>query len=281
MHRDGTRLVRAQRRPGRHALLVGCALLGLLGPAQLATATTLVVLVNQRAIVIGADSMRTLAGGGTQAVCKIHDTDGVVFGFAGAVSSEHFDATGIAARELAGRGDLGLKARRIADALQAGLVQHFQSRRIERTRRELVEGQRGRPVTGFIAALVEGKPQGFLILVLADPATDGVTLTTQVDPLDTMGRAQAIFLSSQHQEVIDKANRTMAARARATVPELVAAAGELVRLDLHLEAERAVAERKSGPPATVAVLDGEGFRFVDPGVCTAGRGAVTQSPRLR
>src|SRR4029453_5073535 len=78
------------------------------------SATTLVVLVSRRAIVIGADSMRTLAGGGTAPVCKIHSTGDVVFGFAGAVSSEHFDATGIAARELAGPGDLGQKARRIA-----------------------------------------------------------------------------------------------------------------------------------------------------------------------
>jgi len=136
-------------------------------------------------------------------------------------------------------------------------------------------------VTGFIAALVDGKPQGFLVLVLADPAPDGVTLTTKVDPLDTLGPNQAIFLSSQHQEVIDRANRTAADRDRATVPGLVAAAGELVRLDLSLEETRAVAERKSGPPATVAVLDRDGFRFADPGVCVAGTGPAPRSPRLR
>ena len=245
------------------------------------SATTLVVLVSKRAIVIGADSMRTLAGGGTVPVCKIHSTDDVVFGFAGAVSSERFDAMSIAARELAGPGDLGQKARRIADALQTGLVEHFKVRRIERTRRELVEGQRGRPVTGFIAALVDGKPQGFLILVLAEPAPDGVTLTTKVDPLDTAGPDRAIFLSSQHQEVIERANRVMADRDRTTVAELVAAAGELVNLDLTLEAGRAVAERKSGPPATVAVLDREGFRFADAGVCAPAAGTAGRSPAAR
>ena len=216
--------------------------------------------------------MRTLAAGGTEAVCKIHDRDGVVYGFAGAVSAEQFDAAAIAARELAGGGDLAQKARRIADALQTGLVEHFRSRRIEGTRRELIEGQRGRPVTGFIAALVDGKPQGFLVLVLAEPAADGVTLTTKVDPLDTLGPDRAIFLSSQHPEVIARANQTMSGQARAAVPELVAAAGELVRLDLTLEEARsAPRERRSGPPASVAVLDRDGFRFAVPGVCAAGR----------
>jgi hypothetical protein len=245
------------------------------------SATTLVVLVSKRAIVIGADSMRTLAGGGTTPVCKIHNTGDFVFGFAGAVSSERFDATSIAARELAGPGGLGQKARRIADALQAGLVEHFRTRPIGRTRRELVDGQRGRPVTGFIAALVDGKPEGFLILVLAEPAPDGVTLDTKVDPLDTAGPDRAIFLSSQHQEVIERANRVMADRERASVAELVAAAGELVNLDLTLQATRAAAERKSGPPTTVAVLDRDGFRFADPGVCTPAAGAPVRSPAAR
>jgi hypothetical protein len=245
------------------------------------SATTLVVLVSRRAIVIGADSMRTLAAGGTAAVCKIHSTNDVVFGFAGAVSSEQFDATSIAARELAGRGDLGQKARRIADALQAGLIEHFKTRRIDRTRRELVDGQRGRPVTGFIAALVGGKPQGFLVLVLAEPTPDGVTLSTRVEPLDTAGPDRAIFLSSQHQEVIERANKVIADRDRATGEELVAAAGDLVTLDLTLEAARPVADRKSGPPATVAVLDREGFRFADPGVCVPATGTAGRSPGAR
>ena len=125
------------------------------------------VLVSHRAIVVGADSMRTLAGGGTESVCKIHDCDGVVFAFAGAVSSERFDATTIAERELAGSGDLAQKARRIADALQAGLVEHFKTRRIERDPARAGRRAAGRPVTGFIAALVDGKPQGFLVQVLA------------------------------------------------------------------------------------------------------------------
>jgi hypothetical protein len=233
-----------------------------------ASATTLVVLVGKRAIVIAADSMRTLAGGGSQTICKIHDRDGVVFAFAGAVSSDRFDATTIAARELAGPGGLGQKARRIADALQAGLVEHFNTRRVGGMRRELVDGQRGRPVTGFIAALVDGKPQGFLVLVLAEPSPNGVTLNTRVEPLDTMGPDRAIFLSSQHQEVIERANRTMSGTATASVPDLITAAGALVALDLSLEGTRDAAQRKSGPPASVAVLDRDGFRFTDPGVCT-------------
>ena len=171
-----------------------CAFFTLALLAAPAAATTLIVLVSDRAIVIAADSLRTLAGGGTEAVCKIHDRDGVAYGFAGAVSAEGFDATAIAGRELAGSGDLAQKSRRIADALQAGLVEHFRTRRIEGTRRELLEGQRGRPVTGFVAALVDGRPQGFLILVLAEPATGGLTLSTRVEPLDTRGPDRAIFL---------------------------------------------------------------------------------------
>jgi len=236
--------------------------------ARPTTATTLVVLVSKRAIVIGADSMRTLAAGGTEAVCKIHDRDGIVYGFAGAVSSDRFEAAAIARQELTGAGDLRQKATRIAEALQAGLVEHFKTRRIDRTRRELVEGQRGRPVTGFIAAVVDGKPQGFLILVLAAPSADGVTLTTKVEPLDTMGPDRAIFLSSQHEEVIERANRTMSGRANASAAELMAAAGELVNLDLALEAQRSPAQRKSGPPTAVAILDRDGFRLAVPGVCT-------------
>jgi hypothetical protein len=261
MHR-----VTSARRVRMAARLAALALFVCVGLAP-ASATTLVVLVGKRAIVIGADSMRTLAAGGTETVCKIHDRDGVVFAFAGAVSSDRFDATTIAARELAGHGDLGQKARRIADALQAGLVEHFKTRRVEGMRRELVDGQRGRPVTGFIAALVDGKPQGFLVLVLAEASPNGVTLNTRVDPLDTLGPDRAIFLSSQHQEVIERANRTMGDNATASVPELVTAAGALVALDLSLEATRDPAQRKSGPPASVAVLDRDGFRFSDPGVC--------------
>jgi hypothetical protein len=260
---NGTRRHRAAARAC--AVVVALCVLTILGPN--ASATTLVVLVSRRAIVVGADSMRTLAGGGTESVCKIHERDGVVFAFAGAVSSERFDATTIAERELAGRGDLAQKARRIADALQVGLVEHFKTRRIEGTRRELIEGQRGRPVTGFVAALVDGKPQGFLVLVLADGGARGVTLTTKVEPLDTLGPDQAIFLSSQHQEVIETANSSVSAQARASVEELVTAAGNLVNLDLRLEGERSPQQRKSGPPASIAVLDRDGFRFTDPGVC--------------
>ena len=263
--RNRARRARAAARAAAGALLV------LAGLAPPASATTLVVLVSRRAIVVGADSMRTLAGGGTQAVCKIHETGDVVFAFAGAVNSEHFDAATIAAGELARPGELGDKARRIAGALQAGLVEHFKSRRIDGTRRELVEGQRGRPVTGFIAALVDGKPQGFLVQVLAAPSANGVTLTTKVEPLDTLGPDRAIFLSSQHAQVIERANRTMSARAGASAAELVAAAGELVNLDLALEADRSPAQRKSGPPAAVAVLDRDGFRLAVAGVCTAPR----------
>ena len=264
MHRrDGVRPLCFAARAGAVAMLL------LAATPRSALATTLIVLVSQRAIVIGADSMRTLAAGGTEAVCKIHDRDGVVFGFAGAVSADQFDAAAIAARELGRGGDLAQKARRIADSLQTGLVEHFRSRRVEGTRRELIEGHRGRPVTGFIAALVDGKPQGFLVLVLAEPTADGVTLTTKVDPLDTLGPDRAIFLSSQHPDVIARASQTMSGKARAAVPELVAAAGDLVRLDLSLEEGRPAADRRSGPPASVAVLDQDGFRFAVPGVCAA------------
>jgi hypothetical protein len=261
------------------AAAVGLSVLAALVPA--ASATTLVVLVSRRAIVVGADSMRTLAAGGTESVCKIHDRDGVVFAFAGAVSSERFDAATIAERELAGSGDLAEKARRIADALQAGLVEHFKTRRVEGTRRELIDGQRGRPVTGFVAALVDGKPQGFLVLVLAEGAGRGVTLSTKVEPLDTLGPDQAIFLSSQHQEVIATANQSMTARARGSVEELVTAAANLVRLDLRLEEERSPAQRKSGPPVSIAVLDRSGFHFTEPGVCgpaATRSGAMSLSP---
>ena len=262
--RGGVRSLCFAARTGAVALLL------LSATPRPAPATTLIVLVSHRAIVIGADSMRTLVAGGTEAVCKIHDRDGVVYGFAGAVSAAQFDAAAIAARELGGGGDLAQKARRIADSLQAGLVEHFRSRRIEGTRRELVEAHRGRPVTGFIAALVDGKPQGFLVLVLAEPTADGVTLTTKVDPLDTRGPDRAIFLSSQHPEVIARANRTMDGKAAAAVSELVSAAGDLIRLDLTLEEGRRPADRRSGPPVSVAVLDQDGFRFAVPGVC-AGR----------
>jgi hypothetical protein len=273
---NSARRFQAAARVGAGVLLV------LAGLAPPASATTLVVLVGRRAIVIGADSMRTLAGGGTQTVCKVHEAGDVVFAFAGAVNSERFDATTIAARELASRRtDLGEKARRIADALQAGLVEHFKSRRIDGTRHELIDGQRGRPVTGFIAALIDGKPQGFLVQVLAAPSADGVTLTTKVEPLDTLGPDRAIFLSSQHQEVIDRANRVMADRERASVSELVAAAGELVNLDLALEGVRAIAERKSGPPVTIAVLERDGFRFADPGVCPPAGSPPRRTPAAR
>jgi hypothetical protein len=88
-------------------------------------------------------------------------------------------------------------------------------------------------------------------------------------------------LSSQHEEVIERANKVIADRARATGDELVAAAADLVTLDLTLEATRPVAERKSGPPATVAVLDRDGFRFVDAGVCVPAAGTAGRSPAAR
>jgi hypothetical protein len=272
--------------PRRHRVTAGacavvvavCVLAALVPPAA---ATTLVVLVGRRAIVVGADSMRTLAGGGTESVCKIHDRDGVVFAFAGAVSSDRFDATTIAERELAGSGDLAQKARRIADALQVGLVEHFKTRPIDGTRRELIDGQRGRPVTGFVAALVDGKPQGFLVLVLAAGGANGVTLTTKVEPLDTLGPDQAIFLSSQHQQVIEAASRSVSTKARARVEQLVTAAGDLVNLDVRLEGERSPRERKSGLPVAIAVLDRAGFRFTNPGVCTSDAPRAGRSPAVR
>jgi hypothetical protein len=278
MHRlDAPRRHRAAARACAVAVAL-CVLAALVTPVS---ATTLVVLVGRRAIVIGADSMRTLAGGGIESVCKIHHRDGIVFAFAGAVSSERFDATTIAERELAGSGDLAEKAQRIADALQVGLLEHFKTRPLEGTRRELIDGQRGRPVTGFVAALVDGKPQGFLVLVLAAAATNDVTLTTKVEPLDTVGPDQAIFLSSQHQQVIEAANRSVSAKVRASVEQLLTAAAHLVNLDLRLEAERSPRERKSGPPVAIAVLDRDGFRFSDPGVCAPASPHVGRSLAAR
>jgi hypothetical protein len=94
-------------------------------------------------------------------------------------------------------------------------------------------------------------------------------LTTRVDPLDTKGRDRAIFLSSQHPEVIEEANRSVSSREHASMPALVEAATRLVDLDLQLESGRSSALRKSGPPVTVAVLDRDGFRLAVPGVCGA------------
>jgi hypothetical protein len=230
------------------------------------SATTLVVLVSDRAIVIGADSMRTLAAGGSEAVCKVQHRDGVIYGFAGAVGSEQFDAGAIAAQELAGGGTLAQKGRRIADALQAGLVLHFSTRPVEAMRRELLDRHRGRPMTGFVAGLVEGRPRGFLVMVRAEEASGGVTLTTRVEPLDTTGPDRAVFLSTQHPDVIEQANGGLR-NGRAAVGDLVAAARRLVDRDLQLEAQRKVTQRKSGPPVVVAVLDRDGFRLAVPGVC--------------
>jgi hypothetical protein len=139
--------------------------------ARPVSATTLVVLVSHRTIVIGADSMRTLASGGRESVCKIRQSNGVVYAFAGAVGSEAFDAAAIAATQIEGAGTLAEKAHRTAGALQAGLVEHFKSRPVDSSRRELLERHRGRPVTGFVAAMVDGKPEVWVVLVQAEPAS--------------------------------------------------------------------------------------------------------------
>jgi hypothetical protein len=235
-------------------------------PAQ---ATTLVVLVTGRAVVVGADSMRTLASGGRETVCKINHRDGVVFGFAGAVNAERFDAATVAAAEIARGGTLAEQASRTAEALQAGLAAHFKGRDIDRTRRELVEAHRGRPVTGFVAGLVEGRPQVWLVMVRAEPAPDGVTLKTHVDQLDTRRRDRAVFVSPQHEDVIARARERLGHRPRVSVDDLVGAAAELVAMDVALDEQRAPTARKSGPPTAVAVLDDSGFRLVMPGECAA------------
>jgi hypothetical protein len=262
--------MRCSHRSRRRVVLVALVALAAVCSSVVAAtpvgATTLVVLVSDRAIVIGADSMRTLAAGGTEAVCKIQYRDDVVSGFAGAVASERFEAAAIAAQELAGGGTLAQKARRIADALQAGLVRHFGSRQVDAMRRELLARHRGRPVIGFIASVVDGRPHGFLVMVLAEEATGGVTLTTRVEPLDTAGPDRAIFLSTQNPDVIEQANGALRS-ARAPVADLVVAAQRLVDLDLQLEGQRAVEQRRSGPPVAVAVLDRNGFRLAVPGVC--------------
>jgi hypothetical protein len=242
------------------------ALVSLAAPAG---ATTLVVLVTRRAVVVGADSMRTLASGGRETVCKINHRDGVVFGFAGAVNAERFDAATVAAAEIARGGTLAEQAARTAEALQAGLVAHFTHREVDRTRRELVEAHRGRPVTGFVAGLVKGRPEVWLVMVRAEPAPDGVTLTTQVDRLDTTQPDRAVFVSPQHPDVIARARERLGDRRRASVAELVGAAAELVAMDIALDEQRAPQARKSGPPTAVAVLDGDGFRLEMPGECPA------------
>jgi hypothetical protein len=231
-------------------------------------ATTLVVLVTGRAVIVGADSMRTLASGGRETVCKINHRDGVVFGFAGAVNAERFDAATVAAAEIARGGTLAELASRTAEALQAGLVAHFKDRDVVRTRRELVEAHRGRPVTGFVAGVVKGRPHVWLVMVRAEPAPDGVTLTTHVDQLDTKRPDRAVFVSPQHQDVIVHARERLGHKPRASVDDLVGAAAELVAMDVALDEQRAPKSRKSGPPTTVAVLDADGFRLVMPGECT-------------
>ena len=259
----------ADPRPSRATARACLAAALVLAASMPAHATTLVVLVTGRAVIVGADSMRTLATGGRETVCKINHRDGVVFGFAGAVNAERFDAATVTAAEIAKGGTLAEQASRTAEALQAGLVAHFKGRDVDRTRRELVEAHRGRPVTGFIAGLVEGRPQVWLVMVRAEPAPDGVTLTTHVDQVDTKRPDRAVFVSPQHPDVIAHARERLGHKPRASVDDLVGAAAELVAMDVALDEQRAPKARKSGPPTTVAVLDDDGFRLVMPGECTA------------
>jgi hypothetical protein len=240
-----------------------------LATATPADATTLIVLVNGRSVVVAADSMRTLANGGRESVCKIHYRDGVVFGFAGAVSTERFDASTVAADEIARGGTLAQQASRTADALQAALVAHFKGRDVNRTRQELVEAHRGRPVTGFLAALVKGRPHVWMVVLRAEPAADGVTLTTDIEQISTRQLDRAVFISSQHPDVIARARERLGHVRRASVKALVDAASELVALDIALDAQRATNARKSGPPIAVATVDRDGLLFVTPGVCEA------------
>jgi hypothetical protein len=241
------------------SVVAGCAPAG---------ATTLVVLVTSRAVVVGADSMRTLASGGRETVCKINYRDGVVFAFAGAVNAERFDAATVAAEAIGRGGTLAERASRTADALQAGLVTHFHDRDVNRTRRELFEAHRGRPLTGFLAAVVEGRPQVWVVMVRAEPAPDGVTLTTHVDRLDTTRVDRAVFISPQHQDVIARA-RERGRRRRASTEDLVDVAAELIAMDVALDERRSPTARKSGPPVAIAVVDGRGLRYAMPGVCAA------------
>ncbi len=227
------------------------------------------MLVNGRSVVVAADSMRTLASGGRERVCKIHYRNGVVFGFAGAVNTERFDAATVAAGEIARGGTLAQQAARTADALQAALVAHFKGRDVHRTRQELVEAHRGRPVTGFLAGLVEGRPHVWMVVVEAEPAADGVTLTARSEQLSTRQLDRAVFISSQHPDVIARARERLGKVRRASVNELVDAASELVALDIALDGQRATSARKSGPPIALATLDRDGLRFVTPGVCEA------------
>jgi hypothetical protein len=106
-------------------------------------------------------------------------------------------------------------------------------------------------------------------MVRAEPAPDGVTLTTHVERLDTTRPDRAVFVSPQHHDVIARAGELLGHKPRVSVEDLVSAAAELVAVDVALDEQRAPKARKSGPPTTVAVLDRDGFRFPIPGECTA------------
>jgi hypothetical protein len=243
------------------------ACLSLIVWASPAAATTLVLLVGDRAIVVAGDSMRTLANGSRESVCKIHQRDGVVFGLAGAVSADRFDGAAIAEREIAAGGTLADRATRIAAGLQQALALTFRTTNAVVAQRELIVTHRGRPVTGFVAGLVDGRPEAWLVVVEAAAAPDGVTLTTRVEPVETGRRDRAVFLSPQHPEVMERAAQLVGSKRRVPVAQLLSAAEELIGVDLELEARRPEAERRSGPPISVAVLDQAGFRFATPGPC--------------
>jgi hypothetical protein len=124
-------------------------------------------------------------------------------------------------------------------------------------------------VTGFLAALVKGRPHVWMVVIHAEPAADGVTLTTHIEQLSTRQPDRAVFISSQHPDVIARARERLGKVRRASVHELVDAATELVTLDIALDAQRSAGARKSGPPIALATLDRDGLRFVTPGLCQA------------
>lgn len=98
---------------------------------------------------------------------------------------------------------------------------------------------------------------------------DGVMLTTHIEQLSTRQLDRAVFISSQHPDVIARARERLGKVRRASVNELVDAASELVALDIALGAQRATRARQSGPPIAMATLDRDGLRFVTPGACEA------------
>ena len=218
--RRSTTLFRGQRGRGRETAPGG--------DPTAAAATTLIVLVSDRAIVIGADSMRTWPGRNRSGLQDSRPGRRRLW----LRRRRQRDQSTRRPSPPASSAVAATSRRRHAASLtRSRLAWSKTSDRADRgTRRELIDG------TGAAGHRVHcraggRKPQGFLVLVLAEPAADGVTLTTKVDPLDTPGPERAIpELAALGR---DRPRQSSDERkARAAMRELVSAAGDLVRLDL-------------------------------------------------